>query len=137
MEASNWVIDRERLAKWVPEGEELAGGCGVSYGPRWWGLGARQASLLLTDRRVRLLRHRGNDRQYGIRGIWFEMMRGQAVAVCSNPRVRVQFDRGQEVELRSADGRVERLRISRWDEPHAEALYRAFPAGEPGSRREG
>ncbi len=54
-------------------------------------------------------------------------MRGEAEAVCSDPRVRVEFDKGQEIELRRHDGRVERLLISQWDAVHAEALYAAFP----------
>ncbi|MEW1904426.1 MULTISPECIES: hypothetical protein [unclassified Streptomyces] len=84
----------------------------------------------MTDRRVRVLRHRGNDLRYAIRGVWFEMMRGEAEAVCRNPQVRVEFDKGQEVELRRHDGRVERLLISQWDGVHAEALYAAFPSRE-------
>ncbi|MFJ4968673.1 hypothetical protein [Streptomyces sp. NPDC088755] len=129
MVAADWVVDRKRLTKWVPEGERMMAGCGVTYGRQFWGLSARRASLLLTDRRVRVLRHRGNDPQYAIRGIWFEMMRGEAEAVCGNPRVRVQFDHGQEVELRRHGGGVERVLISEYDAVHAEALYEAFPPG--------
>lgn len=56
-------------------------------------------------------------------------MRGEAEAVCRNPQVRVEFDKGQEIELRRHDGTVERLLISQWDAVHAEALYEAFPPG--------
>ncbi|OQD51690.1 hypothetical protein BM536_038660 [Streptomyces phaeoluteigriseus] len=128
VEAAKWSVDRERLTRWVPEGERMTAGCAVTYGRTLWGLFPRRASLLLTDRRVRVLRHRGNDLQYAIRGVWFEMMRGEAVAVCRNPRVRVEFDKGQEIELRRHEGGVERLLISQWDAVHAEALYAAFPA---------
>ncbi len=110
----------------------MTAGCAVTYGRSLWGLVPRRASLLLTDRRVRVLRHRGNDLRYAIRGIWFEMMRGEATAVCGNPQVRVEFDRGQEVALHRRDGGVERLLISQWDAVHAEALYEAFPPTEPG-----
>ncbi|RSS38328.1 hypothetical protein [Streptomyces sp. WAC08241] len=127
MEAAKWSVDRERLEQWVPEGERMTAGCAVTYGRSMWGLVPRRASLLLTDRRVRVLRHRGNDRRYAIRGVLFEIMRGEAEAVCSDPRVRVEFDKGQEIELRRHDGRVERLLISQWDAVHAEALYAAFP----------
>ncbi|MFF8926327.1 hypothetical protein ACF1AO_03595 [Streptomyces longwoodensis] len=105
----------------------MTAGCAVTYGRTLWGLVPRRASLLLTDRRLRVLRHRGNDLRYAVRGIWFEMMRGEAEAVCGNSRVRAEFDEGQEVELRRYDGVVERLLISRWDAVHAEALYAAFP----------
>ncbi|MEU8295561.1 hypothetical protein [Streptomyces pseudogriseolus] len=127
MEAAKWSVDRKRLTKWVPEGERMTAGCAVTYGRTLWGLVPRRASLLLTDRRVRVLRHRGNDLQYDIRGIWFEMMRGEAEAVCRNRQVRVEFDKGQEIELRRHGGGVERLLISQWDAVHAEALYAAFP----------
>ncbi|MFE6189313.1 hypothetical protein ACFQ6U_33330 [Streptomyces sp. NPDC056465] len=131
MDAAKWSVDRERLEQWVPEGERMTAGCAVTYGRSLWGLVPRRASLLLTDRRVRVLRHLGNDLRYGIRGIWFEMMRGEATAVCGNPLVRVEFDKGQEVELHRRDGGVERLLISQWDAVHAEALYEAFPSPEP------
>ncbi|GGQ70564.1 hypothetical protein [Streptomyces pilosus] len=134
MEAAKWSVDRERLSKWVPEGERMTAGCAVTYGRTLWGLIPRRASLLLTDRRVRVLRHRGNDLRYAIRGVWFEMMRGEAEVVCRNPRVRVEFDKGQEVELRRRDGGVERLLISQWDAVHADALYAAFPPGGGGPR---
>ncbi|MGA5364244.1 hypothetical protein [Streptomyces purpurascens] len=134
MEAAKWSVDRERLAQWVPEGERMTAGCAVTYGRMLWGLAPRRASLLLTDRRVRVLRHRGNDLRYGVRGIWFEMMRGEAEAVCVNPQVRVEFDKGQEIELRRCDGGVERLLISQWDAVHAEALHEAFPSQEPDPR---
>ncbi|MFZ4184438.1 hypothetical protein [Streptomyces sp. R17] len=127
MEAAKWSVDRKRLTQWVPEGERMTAGCAVTYGHTLWGLVPRRASLLLTDRRVRVLRHRGNDLQYAIRGIWFEMMRGEAEAVCRNRQVRVEFDKGQEIELRRHGGGVERLLISQWDAVHAEALYAAFP----------
>ncbi|CAL9321500.1 hypothetical protein SUDANB66_06340 [Streptomyces sp. SudanB66_2053] len=127
MEAAKWSVDRKRLTQWVPEGERMTAGCAVTYGRTLWGLVPRRASLLLTDRRVRVLRHRGNDIQYAIRGIWFEMMRGEAEAVCRNRQVRVEFDKGQEIELRRHGGGVERLLISQWDAVHAEALYAAFP----------
>lgn len=112
MDAARWSVDRERLSLWVPEGERMTVGCAVTYGRALW---------------VRVLRHRGNDLRYAVRGIWFEMMRGEAEAVGGNPRVRVEFDKGQEVELRRYDGGVEHLLISRWDAVHAEALYAAFP----------
>ncbi|MFF1298619.1 MULTISPECIES: hypothetical protein [unclassified Streptomyces] len=128
MEAAKWSVDRERLEQWVPEGERMTAGCAVTYGRMLWGLAPRQASLLLTDRRVRVLRHRGNDLRYAIRGIWFEMMRGEAEAACVNPQVRVDLVKGQEIELRRRDGEVERLVISQWDAVHAEALYEAFPS---------
>ncbi|MFJ4338422.1 hypothetical protein [Streptomyces sp. NPDC088915] len=127
MEAAKWSVDRERLEQWVPEGERMTAGCAVTYGRSMGGLVPRRASLLLTDRRVRVLRHRGNDRRYAIRGVLFEIMRGEAEAVCSDPRARVEFDKGQEIELRRHDGGVERLLISQWDAVHAEALYAAFP----------
>ncbi len=131
MEAAKWSADRKRLAQWVPEGERMMAGCAVTYGRSLWGLVPRRASLLLTDRRVRVLRHRGNDLRYKIRGIFFEIMRGEARAVCGNPQVRVEFDRGQEVELHRRDGGIERLLISQWDAVHADALYEAFPSQEP------
>lgn len=131
MDAAKWSVDRKRLEQWVPEGERMTAGCAVTYGRALWGLVPRRASLLLTDRRVRVLRHLGNDLRYGIRGIWFEMIRGEATAVCGNPQVRVEFDKGQEVELHRRDGGVERLLISQWDAVHAEALYDAFPSPEP------
>lgn len=134
MDAAKWSVDRERLEKWVPQGERMTAGCAVMYGRMLWGLAPRPASLLLTDHRVRVLRHRGNDRQYGIRGIWFEMMRGEAVAVCRDHQVRVDLDKGQEIELRQRDGRVERLLISQWDAVHADALQEAFPSGKPDSQ---
>jgi hypothetical protein len=111
----------------------MTAGSAVTYGRTLWGLIPRRASLLLTNRRVRVLRHRGNDFRYAIRGIWFEMMRGEAEAVCRNPQVRVELDKRQEVELRRHDGGVERLLISQWDAVHAEALYAAFPpeSGNP------
>ncbi|MGW7202952.1 hypothetical protein [Streptomyces sp. NPDC054837] len=112
MEAAKWSVDRERLAQWVPEGERMTAGCAVTYGRMLWGLAPRQASLLLTDRRVRVLRHRGNDLRYGIRGIWFEIMRGEAEAVCVNPQVRVDVHKGQEIELHRRDSEAERLVIS-------------------------
>jgi len=65
--------------------------------------------------------------------VWFEMMRGEAEAVCADPRGRVQFDHGQEIELRRYDGGTERVRISEYDAVHADALYKAFPP----RRREG
>ncbi|MFD3330878.1 hypothetical protein [Streptomyces sp. NPDC058701] len=132
MDAAKWSVDRERLAQWVPEGARMRAGCAVTYGRSLWGLVPRRASLLLTDRRVRVLRHRGNDLLYWIRGIWFEMMRGEATAVRGNPQVQVELDKGQEVESHRRDGGVERLLISQWDEVHAEALYEAFPSPEPG-----
>uniref|UniRef100_UPI003F49755E hypothetical protein n=1 Tax=Streptomyces pseudogriseolus TaxID=36817 RepID=UPI003F49755E len=58
MEAAKWSVDRKRLTKWVPEGERMTAGCAVTYGRTLWGLVPRRASLLLTDRRVRVLRHR-------------------------------------------------------------------------------
>ncbi|MEV0239992.1 hypothetical protein AB0I06_08710 [Streptomyces sp. NPDC050674] len=134
MEAAKWSVDRERLTQWVPEGERMTAGCAVMYGRTLWGLIPRRASLLLTDRRVRVLRHRGNDLRYAIRGIWFEVMRGEAEAVCRNPQVRVEFDKGQEIELRTRDGGVERLLISQWDAVHADALYAAFPTGSSDPR---
>ncbi|MFE6335872.1 hypothetical protein ACFVOK_22110 [Streptomyces sp. NPDC057798] len=127
MEAAKWSVDRERLTQWVPEGERMTAGCAVTYGRTLWGLLPRRASLLLTDRRVRVLRHRGNDLRYPIRGVWFEIMRGEAEAVCTNPQVRVELDKGQEIELRRHDGEAERLLISQWDAVHAEALFTAFP----------
>jgi hypothetical protein len=127
VDAARWSVDRERLSQWVPEGERMTAGCAVTYGRALWGLVPRRASLLLTDRRVRVLRHRGNDLRYGIHGVWFEVMRGEAEAVCRNPQVRVEFDKGQEIELRVRDGGVERLLIRQWDAVHAEALYAAFP----------
>ncbi|WP_435191142.1 hypothetical protein [Streptomyces sp. bgisy126] len=130
MEAAKWSVDRERLERWVPQGERMTAGCAVTYGRALRGLVPRRASLLLTDRRVRVLRHRGNDLRYAIRGVWFEMMRGEAEAVCRDLQVRVEFDKGQEAELRRHDGRVERLLISQWDGVHAEALYAAFPSRE-------
>ncbi|MFJ8194949.1 hypothetical protein ACIQ8D_35160 [Streptomyces sp. NPDC096094] len=75
-----------------------------------------------------MLRHRGNDLRYAVRGVWFEIPRGEAEAVRTEPRVRVELDRGQEIELRRPDGAAERLRISQWDAVHAEALCAAFPA---------
>lgn len=112
MEVAKWSVDRERLERWVPPGERMTVGCAVTYGRALWGLVPRRASLLLTDRRVRVLRHRGNDLRYAIRGVWFEMMRGEAEAVCTDPQIRVEFDRGQEIELRRCGGEVERLLIS-------------------------
>lgn len=127
MEAAKWSVDRERLTQWVPKGEQMTAGCAVTYGRTLWGLLPRRASLLLTDHRVRVLRHRGNDLRYAIRGVWFEMMRGEAEAFCRSPQARVEFDKGQEIELRQHGGGVERLLISQWDAVHAEALYAAFP----------
>ncbi|TDT29271.1 hypothetical protein EV562_113136 [Streptomyces sp. BK208] len=135
MEAAKWSVDRERLSRWVPEGERMTAGCAVTYGRVLWGMLPRRASLLLTDRRLRVLRHRGNDLRYAVRGVWFEVMRGEAEAVCRNPRVRVEFDRGREVELRRRDGGVERLLISQWDAVHADAVYEAFPAEDDGGPR--
>ncbi|MFE9674721.1 hypothetical protein ACFYO5_11485 [Streptomyces sp. NPDC006259] len=40
----------------------------------------------------------------------------------------MEFDKGQEIELRRHEGGVERLLISQWDAVHAEALYAAFPS---------
>ncbi|WP_218162109.1 hypothetical protein, partial [Streptomyces sp. cf124] len=82
MEAAKRPVDRQPLAQWVPERERMTAGCAVTYGRMLWGLAPSEASLLLTDRRVRVLRHRGNDLRYGIRGIWFEMMHGEAEAAC-------------------------------------------------------
>ncbi len=126
MEAAKRSVDRERLSQWVPEGERMTAGCAATYGRTLWGLLPQRASLLLTDRRVRVLRHRGNDLRYAVRGIWFEMTHGEAEAVCRDPQVRVDFDRGQEIELRRHEGGVERLLISQWDAVHAEVLYAAF-----------
>lgn len=96
MAAAKWSVDRECLARRVPEGERMTAGCAVTYGRAPWGLLPRRAPLLPADRRVRVLRHRGNDLRYSARGIWFEMPRGEADAVCVNPQVRVEFDKGQE-----------------------------------------
>ncbi|MET9093250.1 hypothetical protein ABZX72_14275 [Streptomyces cyaneofuscatus] len=134
MVAADWVGDRKRLAEWVPEGERMTAGCMVVHERRWGGLVERHASLLLTDRRVRLLRHRGGDHRYAIRGVLFEMMRGEGEATCVDPQVRVQLDRGQEIELRRHDGETQRLRVSEYDAVHARALYEAFP---PPAREEG
>lgn len=97
----------------------MTAGCAVTYRRTLWGLLPRRASLLLTDRQVRVLRHRGNDLRYAIRG--------EAEAVCRNPQVRVEFDKGQEIELRRHDGGVEYLLISQWDAVHVGALYEVFP----------
>ncbi|MET9928710.1 MULTISPECIES: hypothetical protein [unclassified Streptomyces] len=137
MVAADWVGDRKRLAEWVPEGEWMTAGCLVVHERRWAGLVERRASLLLTDRRVRLLRHLGGDPRYGIRGVLFEMVRGEGAAACVNPEVRVQFDRGQEIELRRHDGGTQRIRISEYDAVHAQALLDAFPPPareHPGAR---